>query len=85
MKKYKWCILQIILMITIVVDSIGSIVFNIVTGKVLYEGRIVSITLLAVQFIALILEILEDREREKIARKEIKKFEEMTKHIPRID
>ena len=82
----KWDILQIILMIAILVISIASIAFNLVTGNVLKEARIVSITLLSVQFIVLILEILEVREREKKMQEEIKRrLKEMDRHIPRID
>ena len=80
MKLDKWSLLQVILTLTILVNSIGFVVFHIITG------RVINITLLAVQFTALILEHLEYREFVKQQKKRIDEIsKQIDKHIPRID
>ncbi len=86
MKLDKWSLLQVILTLTILVNSIGFVVFHIITGNVLNGARVINITLLAVQFTALILEHLEYREFVKQQKKRIDEIsKQIDKHIPRID
>ena len=86
MKLNKWTLLQTILTLAILVNSIGFVVFHIVTGNVFNEVRVINITLLAVQFVTLILEFSEYRELEKQQEKRLEEIsKQIDKHIPRID
>ena len=86
MKLNKWTLLQTILTLAILLNSIGFVVFHMITGNVFNEVRVINITLLAVQFATLILEFSEYKELEKQQKKRIDEIsKQIDKHIPRID